>query len=62
MFLVFEKIKYNILDVLQKVFIEEFGPTYDDSLHTLTWLFLSRLEKFLPLQTFQQVHKENIKL
>ncbi|XP_042253507.1 zinc finger protein 37-like [Thunnus maccoyii] len=39
----------------QKVFIEEFGPTYDDSLHTLTWLFLSRLEKFLPLQTFQQV-------
>ncbi|XP_054455060.1 zinc finger protein 16-like isoform X2 [Anoplopoma fimbria] len=39
----------------QKVFPEEFGPTYDDALHTLMWLFLSRLEQFLPLQTFQQV-------
>lgn len=39
----------------QKVFPEEFGPTYDDALHTLMWMFLSRLEQFLPLQTFQQV-------
>ncbi|XP_069564878.1 uncharacterized protein [Brachyistius frenatus] len=39
----------------QKVFLEEFGPTYDEALHSLMWLFLSRLEKFLPLQTFQQV-------
>uniref|UniRef100_A0A4W6EVD8 C2H2-type domain-containing protein n=1 Tax=Lates calcarifer TaxID=8187 RepID=A0A4W6EVD8_LATCA len=39
----------------QKVFPEEFGPTFDEALHTLMWLLLSRLEKFLPLQTFQQV-------
>ncbi|XP_044035042.1 zinc finger protein 3 homolog isoform X2 [Siniperca chuatsi] len=39
----------------QKVFPEEFGPTYDEALHSLMWMFLSRLEKFLPLQTFQQV-------
>ncbi|XP_028264581.1 uncharacterized protein LOC114437847 [Parambassis ranga] len=39
----------------QKVFPEEFGPTYDDALHTLMWLFLSRLETFLPPYTFQQV-------
>ncbi|XP_039991910.1 zinc finger protein 841-like [Xiphias gladius] len=39
----------------QKVFPEEFGPTFDEALHTLMWLLLSRLEKFLPLQTFQEV-------
>lgn len=39
----------------QKVFPEEFGPTFDEALHTLTWLLLSRLEKLLPLQTFPQV-------
>ncbi|KAM9336579.1 uncharacterized protein ABDE67_019608 [Symphorus nematophorus] len=39
----------------QNVFPEEFGPTYDEALHTLMWMFLSRLEKFLPLQTFKQV-------
>ncbi len=50
--------KYKILHVFQKVFPEEFGPTYDEALHTLMCMFLSRLEKFLPLQTFQQVRKE----
>ncbi|KAK9530802.1 hypothetical protein VZT92_012284 [Zoarces viviparus] len=39
----------------QKVFPEEFGPTYDDALHALMWMFLSRLDQFLPVQTFQQV-------
>uniref|UniRef100_A0A3P8TKY7 C2H2-type domain-containing protein n=2 Tax=Amphiprion percula TaxID=161767 RepID=A0A3P8TKY7_AMPPE len=39
----------------QNVFPEEFGPTYDKALHTLMWLFLSRLEMFLPHQTVQQV-------
>ncbi|XP_038591177.1 zinc finger protein 699-like isoform X1 [Micropterus salmoides] len=39
----------------QNVFPEEFGPTYDEALQTLMWMFLSRLEKFLPLQSFQQV-------
>uniref|UniRef100_A0A8C4H416 TERF1-interacting nuclear factor 2 N-terminal domain-containing protein n=1 Tax=Dicentrarchus labrax TaxID=13489 RepID=A0A8C4H416_DICLA len=39
----------------QNIFPEEFGPTYDEELHTLMWMFLSRLERFLPLQTFQQV-------
>ncbi|XP_070708409.1 zinc finger protein 250-like [Pempheris klunzingeri] len=39
----------------QKVFPEDFGPTYDEALHTLMWMFLSRLDKFLPLQTLQQV-------
>ncbi|XP_040922586.1 zinc finger protein 250-like [Toxotes jaculatrix] len=39
----------------QNVFLEEFGPTFDEALHTLMWLLLSRLEKYLPLQTFQQV-------
>uniref|UniRef100_A0A8C2YWL9 TERF1-interacting nuclear factor 2 N-terminal domain-containing protein n=1 Tax=Cyclopterus lumpus TaxID=8103 RepID=A0A8C2YWL9_CYCLU len=39
----------------QNVFPVEFGPAYDDALHDLMWLFLSRLEQFLPLQTFQQV-------
>ncbi|XP_070783623.1 uncharacterized protein [Enoplosus armatus] len=39
----------------QEVFPEEFGPMYDEALHTLMWTFLSRLEKFLPFQTFQQV-------
>nr|XP_046233100.1 zinc finger protein 28-like isoform X2 [Scatophagus argus] len=39
----------------QNVFPEEFGPTYDETLCTLMWIFLSRLEKLFPLQTFQQV-------
>ncbi|XP_073345242.1 uncharacterized protein [Pagrus major] len=39
----------------QNVFPKEFGATYDEELGTLMWLFLSRLEKFLPLQTFEQV-------
>ncbi|XP_029953295.1 zinc finger protein 37-like [Salarias fasciatus] len=39
----------------QSVFPEEFGPAFDEALHTLMYLFLSRLEKFVPLQTFQQV-------
>ncbi|XP_030611060.1 zinc finger protein 184-like isoform X2 [Archocentrus centrarchus] len=39
----------------QKVFPVAFGPAYTETLHTLMWLFLSRLEKLLPLQTFQQV-------
>uniref|UniRef100_A0A672GH37 Uncharacterized protein n=1 Tax=Salarias fasciatus TaxID=181472 RepID=A0A672GH37_SALFA len=38
----------------QSVFPEEFGPAFDEALHTLMYLFLSRLEKFVPLQTFQQ--------
>ncbi|KAM4525484.1 uncharacterized protein PAE49_001401 [Odontesthes bonariensis] len=38
----------------QRVFHEEFGPSYDEELNTLVWLFLSRLEKFLPVPTFQQ--------
>lgn len=28
---------------------------YDEDLQELMWLFLNRLEKFLPLQTFHQV-------
>ncbi|XP_070846754.1 uncharacterized protein [Chaetodon trifascialis] len=39
----------------QNIFPEEFGPSYDEALRTLVWTFLSRLEKFLPFQTFQQV-------
>ncbi|XP_059180791.1 zinc finger protein 37-like [Centropristis striata] len=39
----------------QNVFPEEFGPSYDDALTSLMLMFLSRLEQFLPLQTFQQV-------
>ncbi|XP_034563904.1 zinc finger protein 287-like [Notolabrus celidotus] len=39
----------------QKVFPDEFGPRYDEALHTLMWMFLSRLEDFLSFQTFQQV-------
>ncbi|KAK5851439.1 hypothetical protein PBY51_002233 [Eleginops maclovinus] len=39
----------------QKVFPEQFGPTYDDTLQTLMWKLLSRLEQIIPLQTFQQV-------
>ncbi|XP_019938430.2 zinc finger protein 287-like isoform X1 [Paralichthys olivaceus] len=42
-------------DFFQKVFPEKFGPTFDEALHSLTWLLLFRLEKLLPLQTFQQV-------
>lgn len=41
--------------VLQDVFPEDFGPTYDKAIQTLMWLFLSRLEKLLPTQTLQQV-------
>lgn len=47
----------KLLFFFQKVFPEEFGSTFDAALHTLMWLFLSRLEKFLPLQSFQQVDK-----
>lgn len=39
----------------QHVFPEEFGPTYDEALHTLMWMFLSRLENLSPLPNFQQV-------
>ncbi|XP_041830919.1 zinc finger protein 572-like isoform X2 [Melanotaenia boesemani] len=39
----------------QRVFHEDFGPTFEEALHTLMWLFLSRLEKFFPVPTFQQV-------
>uniref|UniRef100_A0A671VSF9 C2H2-type domain-containing protein n=1 Tax=Sparus aurata TaxID=8175 RepID=A0A671VSF9_SPAAU len=39
---------------MENVFPKEFGATYDEALCTLMWLFLSRLEKFLPLQSFQQ--------
>ncbi|KAM9323073.1 uncharacterized protein KZ484_021163 [Pholidichthys leucotaenia] len=39
----------------QNNFTKEFSLSYDEELHSLMWLFLSRLEKFLPLQTFQQV-------
>ncbi|KAM6964622.1 uncharacterized protein LKV04_020368 [Tautogolabrus adspersus] len=39
----------------QKVFPEEFGPGFEEALHTLMWTFLSRLEEFLPLQSFHQV-------
>ncbi|XP_068438603.1 uncharacterized protein [Clinocottus analis] len=39
----------------QKVFPVEFGSTYDNALCDLMWMFLCRLEEFLPLQTFQQV-------
>ncbi|XP_076008246.1 uncharacterized protein LOC143002166 [Genypterus blacodes] len=40
---------------LQEVFPEGFGPTYDEDLHNLMLLFLSRLDKFLPIHTFQKV-------
>ncbi|XP_013768616.1 uncharacterized protein LOC102211439 isoform X3 [Pundamilia nyererei] len=39
----------------QNVFPVEFGPAYDETLHTLMCLFLSRFEKILHLQSFQQV-------
>ncbi|XP_017271587.1 zinc finger protein 135 [Kryptolebias marmoratus] len=39
----------------QKIFSEQFGPVYDEELQDLMWLFLNRLEKFLPIQTFHQV-------
>ncbi|XP_051926437.1 uncharacterized protein LOC127603839 isoform X2 [Hippocampus zosterae] len=38
-----------------EVFPKEFGPSYDKALKSLMELFLSRLETFLPGQTFQQV-------
>ncbi|XP_077359256.1 uncharacterized protein LOC144005146 isoform X2 [Festucalex cinctus] len=38
-----------------EVFPKEFGPSYDKALKSLLELFLSRLETFLPEQTFQQV-------
>lgn len=41
----------------QNVFPEEFGPIYQKDLCTLMWIFLSRLENCLPLQSFQQVRK-----
>lgn len=43
----------------QNVFPKEFGPTYQKDLCTLMWIFLSRLENCLPLQSFQQVYKIN---
>lgn len=39
------------------MFPEEFGPIYQKDLCTLMWIFLSRLENCLPLQSFQQVRK-----
>ncbi|KAG7506485.1 zinc finger protein 37-like [Solea senegalensis] len=39
----------------QDVFPGDFGPTYDKAIQTLMWLFLSRLEKLLPVQTLQQI-------
>ncbi|XP_075889802.1 uncharacterized protein LOC142893273 [Nelusetta ayraudi] len=39
----------------KNVFPEEFGPIYQKDLCTLMWIFLSRLENCLPLQSFQQV-------
>ncbi|KAM4525734.1 uncharacterized protein V3H82_000241 [Fundulus diaphanus] len=39
----------------QRVFHEDFGATYDETIHALMWLFLSRLENSLPVQTFHQV-------
>ncbi|KAK2820994.1 hypothetical protein Q5P01_023953 [Channa striata] len=39
----------------QKIFPVEFGPSYHEALHALMWLFLSNLEKLLPLYTFEQV-------
>uniref|UniRef100_A0A1A7XLX6 C2H2-type domain-containing protein n=4 Tax=Iconisemion striatum TaxID=60296 RepID=A0A1A7XLX6_9TELE len=39
----------------QKVFEEEFGSRYDEAIQALMWLFLTRLEKLLPVQTFHQV-------
>ncbi|KAM9426533.1 uncharacterized protein KZ484_020116 [Pholidichthys leucotaenia] len=37
------------------VFPGDFGPSYDKAIQTLMWLFLTRLEKLLPFQTFQQI-------
>lgn len=39
----------------QDTFPGDFGPAYDKAIQTLTWLFLSRLEKLLPTQTLQQI-------
>ncbi|XP_015240897.1 PREDICTED: zinc finger protein 37 homolog [Cyprinodon variegatus] len=39
----------------QRVFHEDFGATYDEAIHALMWLFLSRLENVLPVHTFHQV-------
>ncbi|KAM4715401.1 uncharacterized protein FYW61_018313 isoform 2-T2 [Anableps anableps] len=39
----------------QRVFHEDFGATYDKAIDALMWLFLSRLENVLPVQTFHQV-------
>lgn len=44
-----------ILHLLQKVFPDKFGPGYDEALHMLMSIFLSRLEDFLSYQTFHQV-------
>ncbi|CAL9699651.1 unnamed protein product [Knipowitschia caucasica] len=37
------------------IFPCDFGPTYDKAIQTLMWLFLSRLEKLLPVQSLQQI-------
>ncbi|XP_077482210.1 uncharacterized protein LOC144092919 [Stigmatopora argus] len=39
----------------QDVFPGDFGPTYDNAIKTLMWLFLSRLEKLFPSQSLQQI-------
>ncbi|XP_071250158.1 zinc finger protein 709-like isoform X1 [Salvelinus alpinus] len=38
----------------QDVFPVEFGPSYDEAIQKLVWQFLSRLEKLLPVSSFQQ--------
>lgn len=39
----------------QDTFPGDFGPTYDKAIQTLTWLFLSRLEKLLPFHSLHQI-------
>uniref|UniRef100_A0A096MBB2 Zinc finger protein 624-like n=1 Tax=Poecilia formosa TaxID=48698 RepID=A0A096MBB2_POEFO len=39
----------------QRGFREDFGAKYDKAVDALMWLFLSRLENILPIQTFHQV-------
>ncbi|XP_008436243.2 zinc finger protein 737-like [Poecilia reticulata] len=39
----------------QRDFREDFGAKYDKAVDDLMWLFLSRLENILPIQTFHQV-------
>ncbi|XP_047232078.1 zinc finger protein 264-like isoform X2 [Girardinichthys multiradiatus] len=38
-----------------QVFHEDFGAAYDEAIHALMWLFLSKFENVLPVQTFHQV-------